>query len=367
MEDTLKDVYYSLDSPACFAGAAAVFREAHRRDADITRKDVQEFLAKQRTYTLYRPAYRKFKRLKTVPSGLDSDWQADLAMMNRLQNENDGYLYFLTCIDVLSRKIYAEPVRNKSVPEMKRAFNAVFERAGTHPLKICTDSGTEFCSRAMKQFFEGLDIVKLTAVTNELLHATMAERANRTIKDRLYKYFSENNTVRWVDALQRIVSAINSSVCRSTGMRPIDVNHNNSYDLKVRLYGHHYEHQRRRRKPKFKEGDHVRLLKMKTPFVRGLANYTDQIFTVADVFDDRDPVVYKIKNYFNRPVKGYFYERELVQVPAAADTTTRVERIIRWRNKRGGGREALVRWFGHEPEFDSWVDENEFNMANNPE
>lgn len=364
MENTLRDVYYDLDSPACFAGAEAVFREAKRRDANITRKDVQAFLIKQRTYGLYRPVTRKFKRLRTVPSGLNSDWQADLAMMNELQAENDGYLYFITCIDVLSRRMYAQPIRDKRPETIIAGMKAIFRRAGTRPIKLCTDSGGEFTSAQFRNFLQEEDVVHLKAVTHETLHATMAERANRTIKDRLYKYFSENNTVRWVNVIQRVVDAINRSVCRTTGMRPIDVNYDNANDLKLRLYGHHYDRETNR-KPRFKEGDNVRLLKLKTMFRKGLSNYTDQIFKIAQVISDREQIVYRVKDYFNRPVKGYFYERELVAAPDFRETTHRVERVIRWRRKRNGnGREALVEWRGHGPEFNSWVDENSFNMAN---
>ena len=197
MEELLRRVYYSLDSPACFSGVERVLREARRQNPNITRNHVKEFLDRQRTYTLYRPVHRRFRRLKTVSSGLNSDRQADLAMMNRLQEDNDGYIYFLTRIDVLSRKMYAEPLRNKTPGEVIRGFRAIFERAGTQPLKLCTDDGREFNSAESQRFYDAQDIKKLTAVTHETLHATMAERANRTIKERLYKYFSENNTVRW--------------------------------------------------------------------------------------------------------------------------------------------------------------------------
>lgn len=363
----MTDVYYNLNSPACFSGEAAVYREAAKRDANISRQEVRDFLEKQRTYTLYKPVVRKFKRLKTIPTGLNSDWQVDLAMMNRLHEYNDGYLYFITCIDVLSRRIYVQPIKNKNPQTVIAGMREIFERAGTHPLKLCTDSGGEFTSAAFRKFLEERDIIHFKAVTHETLHATMAERANRTIKDRLYKYFSERNTVRWVTVLPRIVDAINRSVCRTTGMRPIDVTYQNAGELMDRLYGHHYDDvpRRQQRKPKFKVGDNVRLLKLKTPFQRGLANYTDQIFKVDEVVENRTPCVYKIVDYFDRPVKGYFYERELVRCPDFRSTTSRVEKVIRWRNKRNGeGREALVQWRGHGPEFNSWVDEDAFITAN---
>ena len=85
MEALVKDVYYNTESPACFAGIEAVFREAKKRNGKITRKQVEEFLSKQDSYTLHRQRRTRFKRNKTVTAGFDVDWQADLADMRHLK------------------------------------------------------------------------------------------------------------------------------------------------------------------------------------------------------------------------------------------------------------------------------------------
>ena len=362
MERVLKRVYYSRDSPACFSGLERVFKEAHRRRNDITRADVREYLQKQRTYTLYHPAVRKFKKLRTVPDGLNTDWQADLAQLDKLKEHNDDYAYILVCIEVLSRRIYAEPVKQKTAACLIPAFDRIFHRAGTRPWKLFTDCGKEFVSAEMKRYFRESNVLKFEAKTNKVQHAAMAERANRTLKDRLYKYFSEQNTLRWIDVLQSFVDAINRSECRSTGMRPIDVTQANARDLMDRLYP---RTERTTRKAKFEEGDCVRVEKVRKLIQqKGLSTFTDQIFTVAEVLDHKDPVVYRLKDYFERPLEGYFYERELVKVPPWLENTARVERVLQER-ERNGVREFLVRWLDHPHEYDSWVAEADYDVTNN--
>ena len=81
-EDAMKYAYYNTDSPSCFAGIDAVFDEARLHCPELTREEVVDWLQRQRTYTLYRPTARKFPRLRTVPTGLNTDWQADLTMFN---------------------------------------------------------------------------------------------------------------------------------------------------------------------------------------------------------------------------------------------------------------------------------------------
>ena len=125
IQKLLRQVYYGLDSPASFAGAQKVYDEAKRRDKKISMVDVMDFLNGERTYTMHRPARKRFPRLHTVPSGLHTDWQCDLAIFDALKRENDGYAYLLVCIDVLSRKIVVSPVRSKRSEHMIEAFDSV--------------------------------------------------------------------------------------------------------------------------------------------------------------------------------------------------------------------------------------------------
>jgi len=352
-EDALKYSYYNNNSPALFAGVDAVYNEARRHFPAISKKDVIDWLQKQHTYTLSRPAVRKFPRLRTIPTGLNTDWQADLTMFNALKDYNDGYKYILVCVDVLSRMIYAEPVMEKSAAHMRPAFDRIFARAGTLPWKLFTDRGVEFESREMLQYFSRKDILKFRAHTNKVLKATVAERANRTVKDRLYKLFIKRNTLRWINVLQRVVTAINRSECRSTGMRPVDINEENAPELRRRLYGAYSHPAARFADTKFVVGDQVRIIKKKALFTKGVAQFSDVIYTVSEVLVHKRPVVYRLKDYFDRPLDGYFYARELVKTAPFTETSTRVGRIVRERN-RGGRREGYVEWLNHPPEYNTW-------------
>ncbi|KAH7701569.1 hypothetical protein AAVH_31295 [Aphelenchoides avenae] len=263
-------------------------------------------------------------------------------------------MYILVCVDVLSRKMYAEPARRKDYTQMRPAFDAIFERARTRPWKLYTDNGGEFVSAQMRAYFRKKDVIQLTASPVRALHATMAERSIRTIKERLYKYFSENNTVRWLDALQDIIEAINNSVSRPTGMTPNEVTEANAVPLHRRLYG---APEPRERLPKFAVGDTVRVQKHKLTFAKGLATFTDKIFYVTDVLAHRHPPVYRLKDGRDRPLQGLFYERELVRCPPAAETTTRIAKIHRTR-VHNGQLQYYVSWLNHERDFDQWIPAN---------
>lgn len=126
----IKETYYNLRSPAAYAGVQKVYKFAYQVDPTITLKDVENFLLKQTTYTLFKPARKKFPRLKTIPDGLHTDWQCDLCIFDSIAQHNDGYRYLLVCIDVLSRKIFVAPSKSKGSNDIIEAFDIIFKKSG---------------------------------------------------------------------------------------------------------------------------------------------------------------------------------------------------------------------------------------------
>uniref|UniRef100_A0A915CWJ8 Integrase catalytic domain-containing protein n=1 Tax=Ditylenchus dipsaci TaxID=166011 RepID=A0A915CWJ8_9BILA len=78
-------------------------------------------------------------------------------------------------------------------------------------------------SKEMMGFCYKHPIIKHNVQTHLVLHATLVERANRAIKDRLYKYFIEKDTTNWVDAIQKCVHSINNSVNNTASVEPNSV------------------------------------------------------------------------------------------------------------------------------------------------
>ncbi|KAL3103983.1 hypothetical protein niasHT_030141 [Heterodera trifolii] len=146
---------------------------------------------------------KRFPRLKTIPSGFHTDWQCDLCIFDQLKKHNDGYKYLLVCIDVLSRMIFSAPAKSKKSEDMIEAFDRVFEKSKVIPMKIYSDSGLEFQAGKMKKYFEEKLIIKNVMYSPDL-HAGVVERANRTIKERLYRYFTKMDTQRAITEAEKI-------------------------------------------------------------------------------------------------------------------------------------------------------------------
>jgi hypothetical protein len=90
LEHLYKDVHHS---PAAFTSLEPLLREARKRNQKISRQAVRDYLASQSVYTLHRRVVRNYRRLPTLAAGLHTEWQADLAMFDKLARQNRGYKY----------------------------------------------------------------------------------------------------------------------------------------------------------------------------------------------------------------------------------------------------------------------------------
>jgi len=364
-EKLLDRLYKDVHSPACFSSVEPLLREARRHDKSITRAHVRAYLASQSVYTLHRRAVRRYRRLHTLAPGLHTEWQADLAVMDRLAGSNRGYKYFLVCIDTLSRQLFVEPVKSKHSHNMIDAFKRLFARARYVPWKLLTDAGLEFRAGPVQAYFRNIQMEHFTMQTSPQFHAGMAERANRSIKERLYRLFTERRTQKWVDVIQQIVSALNHSPNSSIfGMRPVDVTFENAEQLRQALQQKALDEEEAHTRPRrFKPGDRVRIEKHKHVFQKGyLPNFTSEIFTVDRVRQSASyqPVTYGLRDEQGEPIRGWFYPNDLSLVlDGDLDGNTdeplyKIEKVIK-RQKREGQEFAFVKWKGYGNRHNSWI------------
>lgn len=354
--DTLKYLYNNPSSPACFSGVEQLYIEAKKLNSSITRSQVQDFLTQNRTYTLHKPRRIHFKREKTIPAGYLTDLQVDLADFQTLAKHNNGFRYLLVGVDVLSRRLFVAPTKSKSFKDMKTAFEILFEQMDMLPHRIFSDRGLEFESKEIKAYFKEKGPLKFSAKASHI-KAGVAERAIRTIKTRLYRYFSEKNTLEWLSVVNKIAKSINQSKCRVTGLKPVDINFSNAQAVWEKVYGNLFD--MNKNLSNLKENDTVRISREKQTFEKGyLPTYSDEIFTILTVIHGT-PNTFVLKDHKGEKIQGKFYAEELCKTTVNTDTTWRIEKVLKSR-RRKGVKELLVKFIGYpDPE---WIKES--NVVN---
>ena len=340
---TIVERFRDLDSPAAFSGLSAVHRSFNKKH---TLSKVRRALASDFVYSVYKPARQRFARLKTVPRGWMTDLQCDLADFQKLSRDNDGYRYRLVACDVMSRLVFAEPVRSKTTAHMKEAFTRLWKQLPANPKSVFTDKGNEFTAAAMRAFFKQLGVEQHNS-ENADVKAAHAERSIRTLKTRLYKYFAANSTTRWIDVIAKLTSAINNSVNRTTGVTPNSIDAHNFYPHWQRLYSS----ERVGTLSYYKLGDYVRIPHPREAFSKGyVSQFTDEVFRIARIHTST-PATFELVDGNNEPITGRFYEELSL---SDKDTQYRVDKIIKSRTRKGVT-EHLVQWTGFPRSQASWV------------
>ena len=139
--------------------------------------------------------------------------------MTKVAKYNDGYHYILLAIDIFSWYVWTAPLTDKSGNEVVRALSKIFmERV---PETVCSDKGKEFLGHKVQSLFKS-HLIRNFVTQNEV-KANYAERAIKTIRGKIHKYFTYKQSYRYIDALQDITRANNSSVHRSIKMAPVQV------------------------------------------------------------------------------------------------------------------------------------------------
>lgn len=294
---------------------------------------------------LHKPARKNFPRRHTIIKGIDDLWQMDLGQLDRYAKINRNFKYILTVIDCFSKYVWAKPLKTKSGEEVTRAFESILKESGRQPTHIQSDQGKEFFNVHFRKLMQKYKINHYNTFSR--MKAAIVERVIRTIKERLFKYFSLNGTFKWIDILPEIIENYNGRKHRTINMRPRDVNESNESD--VRKFA--YNHLKIAAPRKFEVGQIVRISKEKHVFKKGYTpNWTTELFKIVKI-RITNPTTYILEDMNGSPIAGTFYDYEL-QKTANPDIYL-VERIT-GRRKFKGKSQVKVRWLGLDEE--TWID-----------
>lgn len=340
----METTYYDPAVAGSFGGVDSL-----RRGSKSTFAQARNWLSSQDTYTLHKPVRRRFKRRKVLVPGINHLWQADLVDVSALAVHNDGFRYLLTVIDCFSRYAFVVPLKSKSSINVKNAFASILSD-DDYPTYIQTDKGTEFFNAPFQTFLKANNIRHYASESDN--KACIVERFNRTLKNKMWRYFTYKKTHRYLDVLDQLVESYNNSYHRTIKTQPSAVNLTNEKSIFKIIYGKTDE---KKIKYKFAVGDTVRISESRRPFERGYnAKWTYELFTVARRLPTKPPT-YELKDLNGEDIKGAFYAEEMQKV-TKSDNIFRIEKVLGTR-KRNGKIQYLVRWLGYSDKFDSYVDD----------
>ena len=347
----VESIYYNPKHPASYSGLEKLYKVIKQEGKfTISRKQLRQWLKSQETYTLHRSVRHNFPRSRVMVTSKDQQWDADLADMQALSKSNKGVRYILVMIDILSRFVWTYPLKSKTGGEVVKAMQAIFAQ-GRKPKSIRTDKGTEFTNAAVQKYLKGLGVNHF--VTQNEKKSNFSERMIRTLKGKLYRYMTQNQTHKYIDVLQDMTNSYNHTTHRSLKRSPAQA----SKEKDIILWSQQYTVGKRKKKRKFQHntGDWVRLSHLRQPFDRDFhQKWTNELFKITTRKMRQGQPIYTVTDYAGDDVTGTFYEPEVQSVLVEENALYKIDKILKKR-KRQGKTEYLVHWLGWPKKYDSWV------------
>ena len=103
---------------------------------------INEFLRKNHVHSVHRRIVKKtFPRRRIIARFPCDIWMGDLIEYPQYKFNNRQYVYILVLIDCFSRKVYAAPMKDKTMQWSVKAFESIFVHLDEFPTHIVTDGG----------------------------------------------------------------------------------------------------------------------------------------------------------------------------------------------------------------------------------
>ena len=209
---------------------------------------------------LHKPITNNFRKRRVISYGIDKIWAADLVEIQKFSKWNKGVKYLLTVIDVFSKYGWIKPLKDKKTESVSLAFDEIFKKNERKPEMLWTDKGSEFISKHFNEFLKK-NKIKLYHTQNEE-KSNIVERWNKTMKNRMWRMFSANNSTIYWDKLDKLVDDYNNTKHSSIEMTPTEASKKeNEENVFANLYGDLIY--LKPKKPKFSIGDKVRISRYK--------------------------------------------------------------------------------------------------------
>ena len=188
------------------------------RAAGHTKAAATEFYNQQSTSQIHRVVKPVFNTIVARPGS----WAIDLTFYNDYAGlpANRKKTGILVCLEQTSRFIFARPIRTKSPEEIAPLLAELF--ATKHPVtNFCSDDGTEW-QGAVAELFKKHGVDHYASARKGA--TARVERFNRTLRDKIARWFTQSGTHAWVDVLPQLIEGHNTTPSRVlNGYTPLQV------------------------------------------------------------------------------------------------------------------------------------------------
>lgn len=317
----LNNLYYSIAKPTALSSERKLLNAAKKINPTITNADIKLFLSSQDAHTLHKITPKSFMRRKILSPKPKVIISADLADMSKLSKQNNGYRYIAVFIDVFSRYLQAHLIKRKNAEALYKTLKKVRESKVFGGFsRLFVDRGGEFYNKKVMSYCQKENITLYSTSSYEI-KASIAERVIQTLKRKIYKYLTANNTRKYVTAMPQFIESYNNSPHSSLGggksPRRVHSLHE-AKDISEQFY-RMYKKGMQSSNTVISDlviGDTVRIVNKdrQSIFRRGyFIQNTEEIFKIKKIDQSQKPTLYYLKDLAGDAIDGIFYRSELIK------------------------------------------------------
>ena len=270
---------------------------------------IKIYLRRNQTHSLHRPKRKKFLRRKLVTHFPGHIVQSDLIDMQKFSTSNSGYSFILVVIDCFSKYLWCLPMKSKSGKETAKSLRIIFSKMKYPVQTMIFDQGLEYLNQHVKNLLSERGIHWYHIFGQH--KSSTAKRVNKTIKQVIWKIFTEARTKKWVNNLDQIVDNYNSTFHTTIKMSPNEV----TFENRKKVFKRMFPQYRDRINCKLEVNNKVRVAKNKDIFEKGFTeNWSREIFTIVKVFQRNRVCWYRLRDHNGQIYsKGkYFYQLQKI-------------------------------------------------------
>ena len=144
--------------------------------------------------------------------------------MQLISKYNKGIRYLFCAINLFSKHVFVVPLKDTKGTAIVNEFQKILNNSKRKPNKMRVDQGSEFYNTHFKKWLKDINIEMYSTHNEEKF--VVAERFNRTLKNKIYKHMTAISNNVYFNVLNDIADKYNNTYHKTIKMKPINVKNN---------------------------------------------------------------------------------------------------------------------------------------------
>ena len=282
--------------------------QSNNKELSISRRQIANWLKKQEINQLH----QQHSEPKSIKSTVLKQPHITLAIdLVDMQNfELKGMKYLLNGVDLFSRKLYSQAIKNKEDTTVLNALKKIVKQI-PNLQSVRSDNGSEFIATIFKNYLIKQNIKQILSSPYKPTSNGGIERFNQTLKRLLHKNVELNPDYDWVKNLQSMVDNINDTIVDSLNDTPNNIERNfkqNDNEAITKVY----EKDKKTKSnttsiQQFNQGDSVRIYEPNDLMKSKV--WSEEIYEVEKIFKPKND--YSVYEYKLKDLKNKFKDEDL--------------------------------------------------------